>query len=535
MKRVAYILFFLMAFLFFWETDIANRTEADDAFEYAWQIEQGGKEWLYHPHHLLFAAVTKDIYYTARLVGYSGRAYPLLRLISALCGAGSVLMFFQFCYRRFSMRPVSSLLCAGLLMFSYGFWRYANEAEVIVPACLIMLCSLYVAVSPGKNGKQCAVAGVFCGISVLFHVLNVVPVFLAVPLLYVLRRRVKGLLIHLLSAGVTVVAGYTGVYWLESAQVFSAAPSAPALNLISFFKGAVGFSQCVVSSNFMLGYPVVRETLVRLFPSRMLLEELYLGQAMPTWLVVSATVSFALLAACFIGVAGWAVVLIFQRSDDRRKRDRVGTVEGWRTLMVVVLWFAGYAGALLLLEPGNPEVWVMGLVPFWLAFCGLVVAPLSRQNVLWPVLLLAVLLAVHNYLGGMLPLKDPQADYNRQKSAWVLQHVRPGDVVLTAGNPVFERYLRYISPARVEYLHFWPDRRLRAPGTAFSEDVTGTIFVMGDVFTQPESLKKRFPAKTTRIAEFANHIRPFVIPVYSDSFGGGYILPDYLPSESNGQ
>lgn len=523
-KKIVYILFFLISFLFFWGTDIANRTEADDAFEYAWQIEQGGQEWLYHPHHLLYAAVAKDAYIGARLLGYSGRAYPLLRLISALCGAGSILMFFQFCYRRFSLRPVSSLLCAGLLMFSYGFWRYANEAEVIIPACFVMLCALYLAVSPGAGWRKPVAAGVFCGISVLFHVLNVVPVFLAVPLLYVLRRIFRGLFIHLLSAGTTVLAGYAGVYWFESPRIFETAPLGTTLSALSFFKGAVGFSQCVVSSNFMLGYSLVRETLVQLFPSRMLLEEIFMGEAQPLWLVSSATVSFVLLIAGFMALSAWAIALIFRRDDSRRKRDRVETVEGWRTLMVVVVWFAGYAGALLLLEPGNPEVWVMGLVPFWLTFCGLVVAPLSRQNVLWPVLLLVVLLGLHNFLGGMLPLKDPAADYNRQKSAWVLHNARPGDVVLTAGNPVFERYLRYYSPAKVEYLHFWPSGRLSRPDSALSVPKDAKIFVLDDVFNQPPSLKIRFPEKTEQIDFFAEHIRPLTLPVYEDSFGGGYLL-----------
>lgn len=528
-KKIVFILFFIFSFVFIWSTDIENRAEADDAFEYAYQVEHNGHDWLYHPHHLLYGAVTKDLYNFVRLLGYSGRAYSFLRLISALCGAGAVLMFFRFCYRRFSMRPVSSLLCSGLLLFSYGFWRYANEAEVIVPACLIMLFALYFSVAPKQSAGESILAGVLCGVSVLFHVLNGIPVFLAVPLFYFLNRNWKGLLSNFGVAFIVTIVGYAAVYLFESAQVFGDPPPLLSLTAGSFVKAGIGFSQCIASSNFLLGFAWVRETLTELFPSRMLLEELYLGKSLSIALVVAASVSCLLLVGCFLSVCWAACRCVFSRTGSGRKRDRVGTVEGWRTLLIVLLWFAGYAGALLLLEPGNPEVWVMGLVPFWLGFCGLVVGPLSRRNMLWPVLLLTLLLFFHNRIGGMLPLQNRTGDYNQQKAAWVLSHAGKDDFILTAANPVFERYLRYVSSADTEYLHAWHDSWLEQP-----EDVLqvlysrispdGSVYVMGDVFHQPESLTKRFPSKTTAIRQFAETVRPMVEQIHDDEFGGIYRL-----------
>lgn len=529
MKKIAYILFFFAVFSLFWNTGIANRTEADDAFEYAYQVEHNGRDWLYHPHHLLYGAVTKDLYNGAKLLGYTGRAYPMLCLLSAVCGAGAVLMFFRFCYRRFSMRPVSSLLCSGLLLFSYGFWRYANEAEVIIPACFIMLCALYFAVAPNQTAGASAFAGALCGVSVLFHVLNVIPVFLAVPLFYLLYRNWKGLVINLATSLGIVILGYVGVFWLESEQVFSSAGVRPAFEEAFLFKGLIGFSQCVISSNFMLGYQTVRDTLVSLFPSRMLLEEIYMGALLPRPLVIGASISLALFSLCLIGTVGYASYQLLCKGSQRR-RDRVGTLDGWRTLAVTVFWFCGYAGAVLLLEPGNPEVWVMGLVPFWLVVCGLVVAPLAKRNVLWPVLVLAGLLAFHNYLGGMVPLKNPHADYNRQKAEWVFQHAKPEDIVLTADNPVFERYLRYYSPAKTEYLHFWNDDNLMQPEAKVqvlrASAQAGTIYFLGDIFDQPRSLTKRFPEKTAAISCFAEKIRASAVKVYDNEFGGVYRLTE---------
>ena len=524
MRRIVYTLFFVFAFLFVWNTDIENRTEAEDAFEYAYQVENNGHDWLYHPHHLLYGAITRDIYNGARLLGYSGRAYPLLRLISALCGAGVVLMFFRFCYRRFSMRPVSSLLCSGLLLFSYGFWRYANEAEVIVPACLIMLYALYASVMPDQTKRWSALAGVLCGVSVLFHVMNGVPVFVAVPLFYLFQKNLKGMLINAAAAISVVATGYIAVYWFESSRVAASAGLSLSLSWSSLEKALIAFSQCVASSNFMLGFEFIRDALVRLFPSRMLLEEIYMGQSLSRGSVLSAALIMALLICCFLGTTIFALRLLLRTGVERR-RDRVGAAAGWQTLVVTIVWFGGYAGALLFLEPGNPEVWVMGLVPFWLAFCGLIVAPLSKQNVLWPVLLLVALLGLHNYVGGIRPLQNPEGDYNQQKAEWVLQNATAADVILTADNPVFERYLRYHSPAQVEYLHGWAsDRLVSSGGLPQGSPDQGKLFLMGDVFSIPDSMTRRFPVSSKFIGQFAKQVRPRALPVHEDNFGGVYVL-----------
>jgi hypothetical protein len=147
-------------------------------------------------------------------------------------------------------------------------------------------------------------------------------------------------------------------------------------------------------------------------------------------------------------------------------------------------------------------------------------------------LALTGLLAFHNYLGGMLPLKDPKGDYNQQKADWIFRHVKPEDMVLTADNPVFERYLRYYCPAREEYLHFWNDDGLERPEVALRalglRQKTGTVYFLGDVFNQPVSLTLRFPEKTANIARFAQAVRPFVFKIADNEFGGIYALrPEY--------
>ena len=77
------------------------------------------------------------------------------------------------------------------------------------------------------------------------------------------------------------------------------------------------------------------------------------------------------------------------------------------TVVVAILWFLGYAGLLLCIEPGNPELWVMGLIPLWLVFCGVVLLPLTVDNRLWLPFAMLLMLFVHNGAGGIGVLGDP--------------------------------------------------------------------------------------------------------------------------------
>jgi len=110
MRRVLHILLFLVVFVFYWNTGISNHTEADDTFEYSLMVETDNHPWLYHPHHLLYGISAKGLYNTLKAVGYDGRAFPFLVFISSLSTAGAVFLFYRFCYRRYSMRPVSSMM-----------------------------------------------------------------------------------------------------------------------------------------------------------------------------------------------------------------------------------------------------------------------------------------------------------------------------------------------------------------------------------------------------------------------------------------
>ncbi len=580
MKRIFYILLFVGAFLFYWNTAqyIENRTEAEDAYEYAMMVEtqawkpqkerlpalecrteeqgmlnvEGGENrriqqpspqskersansqqlssvhsephpWLYHPHHLLYGSLLKAGYFGVKCLGWNGRAFDFLMLISSLSAAGTLFLFFQFCYRRFSLRPVSSLLATGLLAVSYGFWRYAAEAEIVLPASFFGLAALYCATGlNSRSRKTVALAALISVLAVLMHIMNAVVVFVAIPSFYLLRRRWGATTAHLLLCigGVGVV-----FFGFHSADLIHEGVGGGFLPMGfgSFVKAAIALGQCLVSGDFMMGFASVRAFLSKLFASRMLLEEFYLGARLARPVVLFSALTFLLLAGLAVGAvrrAGWVW------KNWIHDRARMHLPEGLPAIAVVAVWFLGYAGLLLLVEPGNPELWVMGLIPFWLLICGLILLPLTVDNRLWLPLAVLLVLLLHNAVAGIGVLGDPEKDYQHQKAKWILEHATAKDGVVTAGNPVFERYLRYHFKGDVIYLlKEIPslDERLASPGR---------IFVLGDVFDPIESLRTRFPKQMNDVAVYAEKIRPKTVLVSENEFGGIYEFRRVCPDGS---
>ena len=493
---------------------IENRTEAEDAYEYAMMVESEGHAWVYHPHHLLYGSLMKAGYSGLKSLGWNGRAFDFLMLMSSLSAAGTLFLFFQFCYRRFSLRPVSSLLATGLLAVSYGFWRYAAEAEIVLPASLFGLAALYCATVPDRSRKMAGLAVLISVLAVLMHIMNAVVVFVAIPCFYLLRRRWEASAVHwLLCAG-----GVSSVFFVfHSAGLIHEGVHGGFLPLGfgSFVKAAIALGQCMVSGDFMMGFVSVRAVLAKLFASRMLMEEFYLGARLARPMVLFSTLTFLVLGGLVIGAvrrAGWVW------KNWIHDRARMHLPEGLPAIAVVAVWFLGYAGLLLFVEPGNPELWVMGLIPFWLLICGLILLPLTVDNRLWLPAAVLVLLFVHNGVGGIGALGDPEKDYQHQKAKWIIEHATANDVVVTAGNPVFERYLRYHFEGNVIYLYGeFPDlEELLAR--------SDRVFVLGDVFNQAESLRIRFLARTQLIDGYAEELKPLVELVAEDEFGGVYVL-----------
>ena len=98
-----------------------------------------------------------------------------------------------------------------------------------------------------------------------------------------------------------ILAGY-GLYWnmLDISGLGAQHhPLESGWGIKNGIRGIIAFGQCLISGNFLFGFTGVNDSLVALFPSRMLSEEQFMANHMPTWLPWVGVVS---LFALFVSV-----------------------------------------------------------------------------------------------------------------------------------------------------------------------------------------------------------------------------------------
>ena len=159
-------------------------------------------------------------------------------------------------------------------------------------------------------------------------------------------------------------------------------------------------------------------------------------------------------------------------------------------------------------------------MPFCLLLCGTVFLPLTEDNRLWLPLLMIIILLIHNSL-RMQQLKDPIKDYQKMKTSNILKIATQDDVIITAGNPVFERYLRYHFQGEVLYFFGQSESSLRK---SINNIESRNIFILGDALNIHRSLLIRFPKKCENIKTFIDTLNISKEPAFNDDFGGMYLL-----------
>ena len=178
------IIFFII-FIFYWGIgeNIQNRTEAEDIYEYAFMVEHGSDhEWFYHKHHIGFGSLIYSINEVLCSFEIIIPPLKLMRLVSALSATGTLILFYLFCYKRYSLRPISSALATICFGMMYGFCRYAGEAEIPIIATFFMLASIFILTSQKLSLKLFITGTILSIFSVLMHVMNIIAVFIAIPL-----------------------------------------------------------------------------------------------------------------------------------------------------------------------------------------------------------------------------------------------------------------------------------------------------------------------------------------------------------------
>ncbi len=498
---------FFLLLAFFSLTNPRNHSEANDALGYALTVEQAPAAQLWHSQHVLYFPTAKLVFLAAQKIGLADRANPVLIWFSRVCGALTLLAAFLLLRRR-AVAFSAALAGAAALAFSYGFWRYTNETEIYVPALLLILLAWLAAAGAPRLANVIAGA-LLAALACLMHLLNVLPALAAIPLFYLLQRRVRDALLHGLLAG-----GLTGGIYLALfgtrvvAEIFDVGSDQPegGLHLASFAKGAVALAQNVTAGNFLFASEKFQHALTALFPYRALARQIFTGQHADA---LSRTLPYATLVLLVL----CAGALLLARLKIRRdKKDFAFTVS-------LAAWFALYALVVVITEPGGPENWVMALPPLLLLVAATLFAPLAAAGRAALPLAFVMLLGLHNYFGAFRLLADESGDLAACKSAWLEQHAQSGDLILNADSFEVMRHLSYYGHAKVIHLTYEVSETTKPQFFDELNNCRGRVYATPDVFAFPPSLQRRFPERAVFLAQLARELQPRFAPVFTNEFG----------------
>ncbi|MCF7818250.1 MAG: hypothetical protein K9M54_10245 [Kiritimatiellales bacterium] len=492
------LLLFIGSLLLFLAAMPGNHTEAEDAFEYSRLIEEGHGAELFHPHHLLYLPVQKAVFQSARLLGYGGRSYYVARAVSMFSGSVALCLFFLIgCRLSDGQRMIPMVGTLGLL-FSYGFLRYACEVEIYVPAMALILAAIYSALR-AEGSRAWFVAGIaLAAMAVLMHTINAAAALVVIPSIYLLvPKDWKRAMLH--AVATLAVVGLVYLVVQNTCGTFHPPVDTASEGWLrpgTIGKAMAGSGQCLLSANFLFAYGWVAEKLQTMFPYRVFAEELFAAAHLPVWLKTVAPLTFVLALA---GMVGAATTVLRPRLFNR-------------SLVWPLLWLGGAILPTLMLEPSNPELWVLALAPLWAVFLWLASSrPASLRHTAGLAVVVG-LLGVHNIAAGMGSVKNSDGDYNVKKAAWVLEHATAQDVVQTADSFVFSFYLDYWSKAEIRNLN--------------SQDwkLGQTTYVFDDVFHPPAAVGCRYPAFAKKIAMTASVLQPRCRKIHNDQFGGVWVV-----------
>lgn len=503
-------------------TGPGNRSEADDAFWFAFDIEHGSMRELVsadHTAHLAFLPLARGLFNLVRGLGIEVRAYDVVRLANCLLAAIAVVLLHRVLRRSFRLTPFAAWAGAAGLAVSYGFWRYANETEVYAAAILVIMLLCLVGFSGLRSTAAVVLAGVIGSLAALLHILGIIPAVVVVPLALLLERRWREVAVYLtvlvLVTGTVVTVAYRLAAPGRSFSDYVVGQSpGTSYSLRAIPQSALTVAQDVATSNFLFAYRGVARRLVAAFPMQYLVEEQYAGEHSDgvVRVVPLATVPLLILLAAFLL---WSI----------RRRVLDGSSlppDTGRLLIVVVAWIAAYWLVVVGRSSSAPEAWIPLLPALWILIAVVLVERATTHASRSLVVALLATVMVHNLAGGFWMMHSRSSDYNAVKAGWLLDHAHGGDVILTADGAVFERYLRYYSAADVVSLETLPTSEFNGM-YAMQAQRGARIFATTSIFHPPAQIRAADQAKFNAIGRFGAAVRGDFRKVAESDVGAVYL------------
>lgn len=456
--------------ILFLGTKALTHTEAEDSTHHIRQVATGDVRTLFHPHHLLYNSANSLTYRFWCGLGYGGNAEHPMQVNNALAGAVTACLL-VLTMRRLSFSLLASLLAACGLVGSYGFWWYSVEAETyILPLPFIWLALqrlILLAQRPGRP-RDFIWLGVFVSLATLFHQQHVFLVFVAGLVVLVLGWRstpppdgwsiARGLLVYALVCAVLILGPYLlvarmvfGLSGLREIVLWSMGYAREGLwtdwawsNLL---KSCVGAGRAIWGLQFMFGFEWFSGLMQRLFPAKILEEEVFLAAHLSRARIWFCLITFLISAAGLSGLflSGW-----LHRRERQSGSPGESASRAYMTvaLFAVVMWLV-YAVFNTLWEPQNLEFWIAPLTLIWLfAFGRPGQRAVSVRRGVWAVAAVVALFSC-NLMGSVLPQLDIRADYWYAANEPLIRAAGPDDVIITEGGYISSGYLRLHTPARI--------------------------------------------------------------------------------------
>lgn len=448
---------------FYLATAAGNLSETDDVYAFAYRAEHFALDHLSDPRLMLYHVAMRLLFLGASTLMPDLSALQLMRSVSALTAAASLLLVVRIVVADLKLSATTALLAAAVLGSCYGFWRYAAEAEVYVPAIFLILLVFHgLSSGPGSvdavrpearvSGAAAAAAwGGLAGLTVLFYQPSVIPLFCAFPLLLLSRNRILPLGCYLAVGAAVALSGYVVgflAYWpqplgvaafnnflSQRAEEFIVPPLSLRTVVVSVIRAAFALGHDIASANWIFAFEPVVGLIQRAFSNNVITEEVFLAKR------AGFLAYLPLLSLLLLAILSLRILVSIWPLPKRLLRQR------W--FLVILLWTIANGIIVGRLNPAGTEAWIMLLPPLVLAVAACVIEPFLNNGRGRLVGALAAVLFLHNAIGGMALVADQENEYDRVKGAWIAAEAGPQDLVIVTENAGLAEALRYLSSANV--------------------------------------------------------------------------------------
>lgn len=385
-----------------------------DAMRWELAVAARGAPGVWHPHHIIYNPLGIAFHAVLKLFGYGGRLFGAMQIMDALIGGAGFVITYVILRKAAASRP-SALAGAAAVVFSFGYWSYACNAEsVILNTVAAMAAFLAAQWAAERDGfGRWALAALIAGAGILTHITNVfILVFLIVAYLTAGPKRALARLprlILLYFAPAVVVYGVIAFGVLRVGSLGDAA---------RWVFGVSGQSQYYMSYRL---YNVALDfyALARNFFGLRWVKDVMTGGWTASYAVLAGIIALgaAALATAFVG----GLVRLFRGGAGQR-------VTTWAAAL-----FFPHAVFFTFRDAGNIDRWTIqafAAVVFIYVIAAVAVPRRFGRVVLFA---LPALLFVANFSGSIYPESKPENNEHLAYVDFVDRLTNPGDVVVTSG------------------------------------------------------------------------------------------------------